>query len=199
MNIFLKEWISNLTVSALLGAVVDLILPNSDFKKYIRFITGLIILVVLLQPLLALTDNIGSLDKIIQSNVFDLETQAAAYNTNKFADLQEKQIQNAYKLNLENRIKTHFKNLYDFSVVDTDIEFESGNGTEDIYRINKITLYIEKKDIAVRPVRIDINSSKRADETSDDEYDRELAQDIKKELNELLEISPEVVHIYITN
>lgn len=48
---FLKEWVRELVVLVLLGSCLELIIPSSSFKKYIRMAMGLIVVLAVVRPI----------------------------------------------------------------------------------------------------------------------------------------------------
>ena len=55
----------NLTVISIMAVLVNLILPNGNMRKYVDFIFGLIILVMLLNPLLQMSGKLSRLETAI--------------------------------------------------------------------------------------------------------------------------------------
>ena len=51
---FIYEWIQNIAFYLILITVLLHMLPDSDYKKYIRFFTGLILILLLITPVLKL-------------------------------------------------------------------------------------------------------------------------------------------------
>lgn len=47
---YLYEWIGNIAFYLVLVTAVIQILPNNDYKKYIRFFTGLVLILLLVTP-----------------------------------------------------------------------------------------------------------------------------------------------------
>ena len=61
---YLYEWIKNIAFYMVLITAVIHILPNSDYKKYIRFFTGMVLVIMLATPLLkifGMENPLGSL------------------------------------------------------------------------------------------------------------------------------------------
>ncbi|WP_176444735.1 stage III sporulation protein AF [Paenibacillus herberti] len=54
---WLSSWLRDVVAVVLLAAVVDLLLPNERMQRYARLITGLIVLLVILTPLLRLVQG----------------------------------------------------------------------------------------------------------------------------------------------
>lgn len=49
---FLTEWIMNIVVFILLAMIVDMLLPNSNMKKYTKMVTGLLLIAIIITPLI---------------------------------------------------------------------------------------------------------------------------------------------------
>lgn len=49
---FLYEWIQNIAFYMVLATVLIQILPDNTYKKYIRFFTGMILILLLMTPVL---------------------------------------------------------------------------------------------------------------------------------------------------
>lgn len=51
---FLIEWVTNIILFILLATVIDMLLPNSGMKKYVKMVIGLLLISIILSPLLKL-------------------------------------------------------------------------------------------------------------------------------------------------
>jgi stage III sporulation protein AF len=51
---YLYEWMQNIAFYMIMVTAVMHVIPNSDYKRYIRFFTGLVLAVMLASPLLKL-------------------------------------------------------------------------------------------------------------------------------------------------
>lgn len=51
---FLTEWLTNIILLILLATILELMLPNSNMQRYVKMVVGLLLLVVMLQPLLTI-------------------------------------------------------------------------------------------------------------------------------------------------
>lgn len=51
---FLTEWLTNIILLILLATILELMLPNSSMQRYVKMVVGLLLLVIMLQPLLSI-------------------------------------------------------------------------------------------------------------------------------------------------
>lgn len=80
---YLYEWMKNLAFYMILMTAAIQVLPNNGYKKYIRFFTGLILVVLLMTPVLKLFNMNQGLDKLYNGLKYRQELkemeQAAEY------------------------------------------------------------------------------------------------------------------------
>lgn len=101
MKTVVKEWISNLTVISIMAVLVNLILPNGNMRKYVDFIFGLIILVMLLNPLLQMSGKLSRLETAIFQNAAENLSNSAAYISSQTDSKQKENLRRFLKTNLE--------------------------------------------------------------------------------------------------
>lgn len=51
---FINEWITSIVLLILLAVVLEMLLPNSQLKNYVKLTVSLMLLLFLLQPILSL-------------------------------------------------------------------------------------------------------------------------------------------------
>lgn len=70
MFAFFYDWIKNIAFYTVLMTAVTHILPESDYRKYVRFYMGLILVILLAAPVFRLLGSGKELDQIHQSSVY---------------------------------------------------------------------------------------------------------------------------------
>lgn len=68
------EWIQNISVFLIVSAAVLHAVPGKEYKKYIRFFTGLILILLLAKPALELSGMAGRFETIYRENQYEGET-----------------------------------------------------------------------------------------------------------------------------
>jgi stage III sporulation protein AF len=148
-----RNWIVSLTGIILLGVIIDLILPSTSFKKYIKFFVGIITMIVILNPILELCDQSSFLKDSILRNNFTINSQQLNYQSQLINDQQQQQINELYVQTLQEQIEEHIKGLGKYDYVKAKVYLDSS-------KIEKVELTLRKqKDSFVYPVDIDINNS----------------------------------------
>ena len=68
----LYDWIQNITVYLLVTAAVMHAIPGKDYGKYIRFFSGLILILLLASPILNLTGMSKRFRTLYQGNEYEM-------------------------------------------------------------------------------------------------------------------------------
>ena len=64
----LYQWLQDLAVYLILVSAILQALPQESYQKYIRFFSGLVLIILLMTPLLRLTDMEDSFRSRVQEN-----------------------------------------------------------------------------------------------------------------------------------
>lgn len=69
------EWVKNLAFYLVVMTAVLEVLPGNDFKKYIRFFTGLVLILLVITPVLKLTGSFGQFQEKYQGKEQELQME----------------------------------------------------------------------------------------------------------------------------
>ena len=112
------------------------------FKKYVRFFGGLLLVVIVLNPLAELVKVSGSFEKAWRMESLKEEVDNLELTKQGMEEFRSEKINEAYKKELKRQIEEVVK-AYDFSPVDTDITFEDGE--DGVQMIREVALKIAPK------------------------------------------------------
>lgn len=76
------EWIQNISVFLIVSAAVLHAVPGKDYRKYIRFFTGIILILLLAEPILELSGMAERLEVICQENQYEEEADFGYWENN---------------------------------------------------------------------------------------------------------------------
>lgn len=154
MVIYISEWLRKLIILILIAALVDLLLPDTNMQRYARLTIGLLIILTMLSPILAIfsMDNLGQV--ISRNGLFmregtssgtdfsEIERKADALNKIKQQEL-IKQFATNFQYELEAEIERRYQTKAEVKV---DISIAKGSEA----KIDKIVVYllgrVHKKD-----------------------------------------------------
>lgn len=103
---FLKLWIKDIAMVFILISIIEIVLPNSNLKRYIDMVTGLIIILVIISPFAKLILKDFDIDR----EVFNYSLEQTRFENRdnlNLSILQEEQIKEVYT----NKLKEDIKNL----------------------------------------------------------------------------------------
>ncbi len=72
---YLYEWIRNIAFYMILSTVLLEALPVSEYKKYIRFFMGMILVLLLMMPIWKVFGTAQSLESVFDSSVYEKEVE----------------------------------------------------------------------------------------------------------------------------
>jgi stage III sporulation protein AF len=134
---FLTGWIANIIMFILLATIVDMLLPNSNLQRYAKMVTGLLLIVIILTPILKIFNY--NFEEIIATAT--PSTYSEQENIENLIEFKKKEIQastNAYILDevavqMKEEVKDEMMNRFNLKVshvsieVDESIEVSAGS------------------------------------------------------------------------
>ncbi|GAA0602692.1 stage III sporulation protein AF [Virgibacillus siamensis] len=166
----LVDWVSKIIIFLLLASIIDLLIPATSMKKYIKLVVGLILILILLKPVFYLFDLNIQQAVMTTFQQIEMENTAADQVKNKMKT-QKNEIQasqHAYVLEqmtskLKKMADDPLKNDYQAQISDINYQF----ATEDeltFENLSEVVVYVrgaENEGITVDTVEdITINTDK---------------------------------------
>lgn len=192
---FLSSWAQGIIVAVIIATLIEMILPNSSSKKYVKVVIGMYILFTIVSPIIK---KMGGKD--INLNTIDIEKyeQQIAKSDNtisrKFEDNNTRSIKDIYVSNLKADISAKLKEKgYEIDTLDIQIKDDEN------YTIEKITLKLIKmeqkqeksNEIVINTVEIGNTISQKDSKTLSD-YDK---QEVKDYISETYDIDKKNINI----
>lgn len=186
----LKGLVTTLTSMLVFIGAIEIIAPDNKMKKYIKFILGLILITVILNPILNFISNgeeniLSTLSKyersISNEEVYKEDINVFNNKKNDNEAIKNTFIENFNK-NSDKLLKDKFKNMTFKSEVECDVDFNSMS-----YDIKKLKIGIN--DNKVKKIEIGIERDNKREDS--DEY-----EEVVDFISDELEISKEKIEIY---
>lgn len=192
---FLSSWAQGIIVAVIIATLIEMILPNSSSKKYVKVVIGMYILFTIVSPIIK---KLGGKD--INLNTIDIEKYeqqiSKSDNTisSKFEDNNTRSIKDIYVSNLKADISAKLKEK-GYEIDTSDIQIKD----DENYTIVKITLKLIKmeqkqeknNEIVINTVEIGNTISQKDSKTlSDDDK-----QEVKDYISETYDIDKKNINI----
>lgn len=192
---FLSSWAQGIIVAVIIATLIEMILPNSSSKKYVKVVIGMYILFTIVSPIIK---KLGGKD--INLNTIDIEKyeQQISKSDNtisrKFEDNNTRSIKDIYVSNLKADISAKLKEK-GYEIDTSDIQIKD----DENYTIEKITLKLIKmepkqeknNEIVINTVEIGNTISQKDSKTLSDND----KQEVKDYISETYDIDKKNINI----
>lgn len=204
---FLRSWVFNIVTLVILIAILEILLPSGKLKKFINFVSGFILIIAIINPVLGLIK--GGVDlkdfQISSSNYLD-EREIAA-NSKLMKEEQMQQVVEVYRKKLIARLEEGLKGTGGFDGVKADVLIDEDYTAETFGEIKRVYLTLQSKasPTDIKPVskveKIRIGDKEKKEEAPDNipgnEIDREIKNKLEEKVGRLLEVKPENIVIKV--
>jgi len=133
-----RSWATGIVIAVIIATIIEMILPNSTSKKYIKIIIGIFIVYTVISPV------IGSFKGEDLNNYIKVEnyiqSSSNALKTNEVSDNAQSSIKKIYAQNLQNDLKTKLKEK---GYISNNINISISN--DDKYNIERIDIKVDEK------------------------------------------------------
>ena len=133
-----RSWATGIVIAVIIATIIEMILPNSTSKKYIKIIIGIFIVYTVISPV------IGSFKGEDLNNYIKVEnyiqSSSNALQTNEVSDNSQSSIKKIYAQNLQNDLKIKLKEK---GYISNNINISISN--DDKYNIERIDIKVDEK------------------------------------------------------
>lgn len=141
------EWVKNLAVCMILFSAILRILPKNHFEKYIRFYTGLLVLILVIRPLLSvfsLDDSLPNtfLHYMEQMEDDTLKKQMEEVNKKRNDHISD-QMEGQVKETIIDQVETYGKSE-GFIVSDCQVIFDMEENSETYGQVSSVSLLLRE-------------------------------------------------------
>ena len=171
---------------------MDILLPNSSFRKYSSFLFGLVILIMFLQPVLKLMGQTQDFDAFIYQRAATQNAETASFQSSQLEKGQKQQLEKVYQKNLEKDMADQLESATDWDPVSVQVTFSGTRGEPDLSQLERIDVSAEQKGqtVSIDPVTIETGK-----ESGNLQKDAEGVPEIKRLLSERYGIEKDRVYV----
>lgn len=179
----LTVWVKNIILVVLFASFMELLLPNTSMKKFIRVIMGVFIMLAILNPILLLlkTENTDEHIAVMGAREANKDCQ-----TNTINQLVERTVTNreellaaAYNQDLSKQISAVVKSVGGIEDAKAQVSI-SENG-----KISKIIIYVKPGDVTNKAIKVDTIMLGKTETSA---IQPGLTEKVKKVISELYQV-----------
>ena len=99
------SWIRNIVIYLLINTIIMNLLGNKSYKKYVSIVSGMILVLIVISPLIKLMKLEENLDYFLQANDFAVEASDFKSDLNRMEEAQVDAIFADYKEKIQEQVK----------------------------------------------------------------------------------------------
>lgn len=189
----LRTWVISICTAVIFITAVEMILPNNNLKKYAKFVLGLILITVLINPIIKIFDKNFNIDDYTSKAVKYFDEKDYEQDLNKYKESSMINTLNTFKLNLENecekKLKEEFpKNNYE---VEASVSYDKNNDSVSIDKLK-----VKLKEGTVKKIKkVEVNTKDNSDALGET-LNSKMSTQIKKYLKDELNVPADAIEVY---
>ena len=188
---YINNFVITLVATMIFMTAVEIISPDNSMKKYIKFVLGLILISVMINPIVKFfTGGEQELVNAIKNYEIMFYEDTTNENEDSISKSQIESFKNNLNSNCNNLLKEKFSNKEFKSNVECEIDLESMT-----YSIESFEVGVKDGGIKiVDSIKIDINEESEEAVSNDGAVENE--EEIKNYLSEVFKIPTEKIKLY---
>ena len=194
---WISSWAQGIIMAVIIGAIIEMILPEGNSKKYVKIVIGVYVLFTIISPVISkITGKTIQVSDILELNKYIEETEN---NSKLYVTLDEdnsNNIKDIYESSLRNDIKAKIE-AKGYNAKNIKLEIED----DEEYTLKKIDIEIyknmekNKKDIETIQ-NVDINISQKSTENDmQEKLSEKDKRKLKDDLSGVYEIDEKNINI----
>ncbi len=199
------SWIRNIVIYLLINTIIMNLLGNKSYKKYVSIVSGMILVLIVISPLIRLMKLEENLDYFLQANDFAVEASDFKSDLNRMEEAQVDAIFADYKEKIQEQVKDILlkEKVY---IKNFNITFDYDNESTtfgEILRMD-ITAKLKKEDeeeqadnLSIDAIEIERIIFGKDDNSQLEELPSPLEIELKTELSDFYNIEPGNININI--
>lgn len=199
---FLKDWCLNIVSLVIFIVLLEMLLPSGRMKKMINLVSGLILVIALINPVLGLLQKGIDLEEYQMTNSNFIDKKEIMANSQVLKEEQTRQITNVYRNKIIGQIEDLVKDIKGVLAVKADVIINDDYSDEKFGEVKKVYLELKlgeaEEDIkrikSVKNIdKVTVGKVKKQEsgEVSSKKIDNELKKQIENKLEKLLNMQKE--------
>ena len=189
---YLNNFIITLVATMIFMTSIEIIAPDNSMKKYIKFVLGLILISVMINPIIKFF-TVGEQEVINRIKRYEDMLNLGVTNEGESKEVIEKQ-KEAFKSNLNSNCDNLLKEKFSDKNFKSDIKCNI-NLSDMTYSIDSLEVGVRENGIRlVDKIRINVNDESEEAVSNNEKIDNE--EEIKNYLSELFKIPIEKIKLY---
>lgn len=206
MVAFISEWVVTIISLIIFTTFIEILIPNSNYKRYIDVVMGFLLVVVILTPLTKFIGGQVDFEEGILRASNQLELSTAQNRISNVQYDNDEAVIRLYKNEISKQLQDYIEKNTEYAVNNISIEIDDNSGSPKFGSIKNFDITLEKKIENMKPVNktvkpIQINIPVRKNNNNTVEAGSILVSNetdlIKENIGNLYNISKDNINIHI--
>lgn len=175
------------------STLVDMIMPDNSMKKYTKMVLGLLVMIIILQPILKFLKK----DISLSSYSFKYQNQIEGdYLKNKSSEYnlqQSEEITKQYKLNVQSQMEQQLRRVTGNDNIKVNVDVNDDINSKTYAEIKKVWISVTNDNSIKKIQKVDIG--KDGDTVVDSISENKNSMDLKDMVVSMYGIQPDMVEI----
>lgn len=202
------SWVKNIVYFLLLVKIMEYMIPSEKSGKYIKLFSGIVLIIILIQPFLKILNWDGKINASIINISNKIDNEQLLNNKQQYLDLNDDISIKVYKNNIIDRISYILENE-GYKPLSVDVELEDRVDNKDYGSIKKLFVSIsmktsnKKNEESININKVEIDKIKLSKENNNAEEKVKSSEDIliEKKIKNIIinfyNLSSDNIHITI--
>ena len=134
---FLRNWVTNIVMLIIFIAMLEIILPNNNMKRYINMIIGLLIIIVIINPFISLLTKDISIEREVFKNILK-SNEIRSENKEDLKETQDNQVIEIYKASLEEELYKIISTKIKYEIINIEINIVEDKNSDEFGMVKNV-------------------------------------------------------------
>jgi stage III sporulation protein AF len=179
---FIRGWIIQVLVTVIFMVLVDMVLPNNNFKKYAKLATGLIVVITIITPVFKLFEKGIDVEGKIENYITTFQEKESNIDKNQIEQDVNKKTIEAYKEKLNEAIEQSIYNETGKKCTVIDITIVEDTGSYNFSEVKNIKIMKSPIEGSIKTVdKVTIGKENKANDEAP--IDKDVLKVLMNEFN----------------
>lgn len=195
---WIKNWVISICSAVIFITAVELILPDNKMDRYVKFVMGLILIAVIMNPIVKIFSNKLDMASFINKANTYMDSKSLDNNIKNYKQGDKENTLSTFKTNLENTTTKMLTEKFPSSDYSVNVDASYSTATGENANSNNIViddLKIDVKNKGIEKInKVEIDTKAVSNDNGSLSNDK-TATDIKNYLNEELNIDKNNIYV----
>lgn len=202
----IKEWVITIISVIIFATFMEILIPNSNYKRYVNVVIGFLFITIILTPLTEFIGGQINFEEEILKTSNQLELSTAQNRINNIQHSNKETVLALYKNKISKQIKNHIEDKTEYIVNEIAMKVEDNSNSTEFGLIKELNITLREKtenakatSKIVEPVQISVSMNKNNNNTvrANSIFISNEGDLIKDDIRNLYNIPKDNINIYI--